>query len=364
MHQHSPSTQDQGNWIACLTYKSKAAYAPSHADLEELVHKARTRNRSVGVTGMLLYENGKFLQTLEGPAEGLAEIWSAIREDKRHTQIEVLSEHVVATRLFSDWDLLLYSRADDRSRPRSRLSDPICDLADYVPRMTRLALDADDVRLASQLATLGDEGWSGEALLARLIEPTARAMGDAWLADECSEIDLTIGLSMLQLAAHAVRSSLTTCAIRNSRFSILLATAPGEAHMLGTSILADQFTDAGWRVEMAFPNSDGELIRQLGAQRPDVVDIGLSDALPRHHALARLRETVALSRAALPDQFAVISVGGRLFSEAVATAASVGADYARPSVIGATVRLAQLVEQRRADPRQDLDARTSSADRG
>jgi blue light- and temperature-responsive anti-repressor len=346
--QHSGSTHDPNSWIACLTYKSKAAYSPSSTDLEELVHKARCRNRSVGVTGMLLYENGKFLQTLEGPPEGLNLIWSAIKEDKRHSHIEVLSEHVVSTRLFSDWDLLLYSRAEDCPRRHAALSGQEPDLAQYVSRMVRLALDGDDVRLAAQLAKLADEGWSGEALLARLIEPTARAMGDAWLADECCEIDLTIGLSMLQLAAHAVRSSPTTGAIRNSRFSILLATAPGESHMLGTSMLADQFTDAGWRVEMAFPSSNGELIRQVSTQKPDAIDIGLSDALPRHHALVRLRDTVAQARSASPERLAVISVGGRLFSEAAATAASVGADYARPSVIGSTVRLAQLVQQRRA----------------
>jgi blue light- and temperature-responsive anti-repressor len=345
--QHSGSTQNSDGWIACLTYKSKACYAPSNSDLEELVHKARVRNRSLGVTGMLLYENGKFLQTLEGPPEGLKQIWSAICEDKRHSHIEVLSEHVVATRLFSDWDLLLYSRAEECPKPHAAPIDETRDLSQYVARMAQLALDGDDTRLASQLSQLSEDGWSGEALLARLIEPTARAMGDAWLADECCEIDLTIGLSMLQLAAHAVRTTPTTGALRNSRFSILLATAPGETHMLGTSMLAEQFTDAGWRVEMAFPKSDGELVSQVSARRPDVVDIGLSDALPRHHALARLRETVVSARSASPENLAVISVGGRLFSEAAATAATVGADYARPSVIGASVRLAQLVQQLR-----------------
>jgi methanogenic corrinoid protein MtbC1 len=351
--QHGGSTQDSSNWIACLTYKSKAAYNPSVSDLEELVHKARQRNRSVGVTGMLLYENGKFLQTLEGPPEGLKLIWSAIQEDKRHSHIEVLSEHVVSSRLFSDWDLLLYSRAEDRPRKSGLAESEARDLWEHVPRMAQLALDGDDVRLGAQLAAFAEDGWSGEALLARLIEPTARAMGDAWLADECCEIDLTIGLSMLQLAAHAVRSSPTTGAIRNSRFSILLATAPGEPHMLGTSMLADQFTDAGWRVEMAFPKSDAELINQLRAQAPDAVDLTLSDALPRHHALVRLRETIAHSRKAAPENLAVISVGGRLFAEAAVTAASVGADYARPTVIGSTLRLSQLVQQRREGRESD-----------
>lgn len=347
MLQNREIAQDTGGFIACLTYKSRAAFTPSPTDLEDLVHKARTRNRSLGVTGMLLYENGNFLQTLEGPPEGINEIWAAIREDKRHSHIEILSEHVVSARLFSDWDLLLYSRAEECPRRVDRSAGDGPDLAQYVPRLARLALDADDTRLGAQLAALTEEGWSGEALVARLIEPTARAMGDAWLADECCEIDLTIGLSMLQLAAHAVRSSTCAGTIRASRFSILLATAPGEAHMLGTSMLADQFTDAGWRVEMAFPKSESELLAQMRAFGPDALDLSLSDALPRHHALARLRDTIAQARKAAPENLHVISVGGRLFSEAAATARAVGADYARPSAAGATVRLAQLIDKQR-----------------
>jgi blue light- and temperature-responsive anti-repressor len=347
---HRESTQETGNWIACLTYKSKAAYSPSPSDLHELVHRARMRNHSMGITGMLLYENGKFLQTLEGPPDGLRQIWSAIREDKRHCNIEILSEHIVSARLFSDWDLLLYRRSEDCADIAHLPMTETSDLTRYVPRMARLALDGDDVGLNVQIAALADEGWTGEALLARLIEPAARMMGDAWLADECCEVDLTIGLSMLQLAAHAIRFSPCTGTIRNSRYSILLATAPGEPHMLGASMLADQFTDAGWQVDMAFPGSDAELANQVRSQRPDAVDIGLSDALPRHHALARLRETIVRSRNASADSIAVISVGGRLFSEAAATAASVGADFARPSVIGSAVRLEQLVKQRRTRP--------------
>ena len=109
------------------------------------------------------------------------------------------------------------------------------------------------------------------AFLSLLIEPGARALGDAWLADDCSELDLTIGLSMLQLAGHAVRTTPTPAALQQSRYSILLATAPGEPHTLGTSLLADLFTDAGWRVDVAFPGSNQALSNQLAAQQPDAI---------------------------------------------------------------------------------------------
>jgi len=338
---------DPNSWIGCLTYQSRAVWRPSESDLEQLVAQARDRNRSLGVTGMLLYDNGRFLQTLEGPPQGLRKVWESIRRDERHRDIEVLTEHMVSSRLFSDWDLLLYSREEDPGRT-TRSSDlaPHA-LAHYVRPMADLALDGDDLRITSRLADIAEQGWSADDIVAHLIEPVARALGDAWLTDRCSEFDLTVGLSMLQLAGHAVRCQATGAGLRRSRYSILLATAPGEPHMLSTSLLADQFTDAGWRVEMAFPDSKEALVNQIAAQGHDAVDIALSDALPRQRALIRLREAVEASRKASPGHQVVVSVGGRMFAEATASAATVGADHARRNVVGTCVRLAQLIRQGR-----------------
>lgn len=348
MLQSSAGKPGHDGWIACLTYKSLATAAPSEPDLRALVSKARSRNRKLNVTGMLIYEGGSFLQTLEGPKEKLETLWSSIKHDTRHEHIEVLSEHIAPARLFSDWDLLLHNRAADApgiSKPTSKTPRAV---GAHIERLLELALNADDIRINAFFASLQDEGWTSDAVVTLLIEPTARALGDAWLADECSEFDLTIGLSMLQLAGHAVRRYTSSSAIRNTQYKILLATAPGEQHMLGTSILADQLTDAGWRVDMAFPESDEALFNQLSAQHPDVVDIGLSDAMLRHQALPRLRTTIDQSRLAASDHPTVISVGGRLFAEAAATAASVGADHARLTAAGASIRMAELVRQSRA----------------
>lgn len=347
MLQNSSASSGDGGWISCLTYKSIATATPSATDLSALVGKARARNRKLGVTGMLLYENGSFLQTLEGPPDKLDALWSSIIQDPRHDHIEVLSEHMVPSRVFPDWDLLLHSRLDETqpSAIADRKAPPA--VASHIRSLVGFALNGDDVRINGFIASLEDEGWTSDAIITLLIEPSARALGDAWLADSCSELDLTIGLSMLQLAGHAVRHHVGERSIRNGRYSILLATAPGERHMLGSTILADQFTAAGWRVDMAFPDTDEALAKQLSALHHDAVDIGLSEAMPRHHALPRLRATVDHTRLAVPDYPTVISVGGRLFTEAAATAGSVGADYARMTAAGAVIRIAELVREHR-----------------
>ena len=334
------------DWMASLTYRSEAAPVPSATELESLIVEARGRNHSVGITGMLLYDSGRYLQTLEGPPDAVERLWSSIKRDPRHGQIELLSQHIVPSRLFSGWDMQLYDRraGKDQRVPSAKKSS--ISLVDHVPATARFALDGDDGKLNALIADLVAQGWVGDALVRHLLEPTARALGDAWLADDCCEVDLTIALSMLQMAGHAVHSR-PADVIRQSRYSILLVTAPGEPHILGPSLLGDVFGNAGWSVDIAFPESNDALARQVSAQKPDAVDIALSEALPRHHALAALRETVEKCRAASPDEVLVVSVGGRLFAEAAATARSVGADHARLSAAGTSVPLAKLIEQRR-----------------
>jgi methanogenic corrinoid protein MtbC1 len=338
------------DWTSSISYQSKATARPTAADLRELVSKAESRNRALGVTGMLLYDKGRFFQTLEGPPRALETLWTSISSDPRHAEIEVLSEHVIPSRLFGGWNLVGYHGDEvlpstlDRARAEHELSSE-------VPTFIDLVLNGDDIGINRKIATLIESGWKGAMLLTHLIEPTARALGDAWLSDDCSELDLAIGLSMLQLAGHAISHDPTPAKLRASQYRILLATAPGEPHMLGTSLLADLFTDAGWSVDMAFPDSNQALANQLAAQQPDAVDIGLSDALSRKDSLALLRRTIERSRFAAPDHLTVVSVGGRLFSEAIATAENVGADYARQTVAGASMRLAELIRLKRQDHR-------------
>lgn len=346
--QEAQDARSPAEWVACLTYKSTATATPRTSDIDLLARKARARNRNLDVTGMLLFENGCFLQTIEGPPGSVAALWSSIQRDERHDHIEVLSEHMAAARLFSDWDLLVDGRFGDLPGDSARMTKVPPAVAEHVARLVELALNADDLALNALVAGFAEQGWTSDAILNLLIEPAARALGDAWLDDQCSELDLTIGLSMLQLAGHAVQYSPSPHSIRNSSYRILLATAPGEKHMLGTTLLADQFLASGWQVDMAFPDSEEALTNQMNAQHPDAVDIGLSDARPRQHAIDQLRSTIEHSRLIVSEHPTVVSVGGRLFAEAAATALSVGADHARKGLAGTSIRLAELVRQSRA----------------
>jgi hypothetical protein len=86
-----------------LVYVSSAVRTVSEADIRHLLARAQHRNRQCGVTGVLLFDAGNFMQYLEGPEDGLAEVYQHIRRDGLHTGlIEVCTEQPPA-RLFANW---------------------------------------------------------------------------------------------------------------------------------------------------------------------------------------------------------------------------------------------------------------------
>jgi hypothetical protein len=86
-------------------YVSSATKLFDEAALLELLRKARGRNALVGVTGMLLYRDGNFMQVLEGPASALDEVLARIERDPRHHGLLVLSSKPIEQREFGDWSM-------------------------------------------------------------------------------------------------------------------------------------------------------------------------------------------------------------------------------------------------------------------
>ena len=88
-----------------LTYLSTASEAFTEADLEELLTASREKNHSRGLTGMLLYAGGHFIQTLEGPAAAVDDTYASIERDRRHRNLIVALREPVEQRVFPDWSM-------------------------------------------------------------------------------------------------------------------------------------------------------------------------------------------------------------------------------------------------------------------
>ena len=88
-----------------ISYISSASPPMSTKELLGLLQQCRENNASRGVTGMLLYANGTFLQVLEGAEEVVDELVEIIKKDPRHKNIQMLYRKPIERREYSDWSM-------------------------------------------------------------------------------------------------------------------------------------------------------------------------------------------------------------------------------------------------------------------
>jgi hypothetical protein len=88
-----------------LLYLSSAVTKFSDLELMELLAKARENNARLGVTGMLLYHDGNFLQVLEGNEAVVRPLFEKISQDPRHKSVVNLIEKPLVERQFGEWSM-------------------------------------------------------------------------------------------------------------------------------------------------------------------------------------------------------------------------------------------------------------------
>ena len=83
-----------------IVYTSAAVTLFTEAQLEAVLAHAWARNARRGVTGMLLYDRGSFLQVIEGETSATRGLFEVINKDARHRRIIKISEAAITTRTF------------------------------------------------------------------------------------------------------------------------------------------------------------------------------------------------------------------------------------------------------------------------
>jgi hypothetical protein len=407
--------------LSSLIYRSRAATPQSDQDLRQLIAASRARNHAEGITGVLLYDKGRFLQWLEGPAAGLRRVWRSICQDRRHTGISLMGSAAAQARFFGGNDMALATRGAAAHDPRHAVIDLPPELVDslyrnpaaapavlaglaaraaakplpparhvnalsdaggimslanlvhdvVVPRLmrrhapepavplrtdprardlARLLVDVEPGSAAALIDALRADGRSLAQLCAGLFEPAARALGELWEADDCTEVQVAVGLGRLQVALRSAGHDSPAAVVpqipSSMPHAVLVAPSPLEHHVLGSAMASELFLRAGWEVSCEYPDSDAALSRLVHERWFDVLDLSLSSVFTREH---RLREMAASIRAAhahsLNPALAVI-VDGRLFHERPWAYAKVGADASSRSVME-VVATAQRAERQR-----------------
>ena len=88
-----------------LVYVSSATRLLSQAELLKLLHTSRRNNQRDQITGVLLYDDGNFLQAVEGPEAAIRDLYRRLEEDDRHQHLRIVLEEPVRERQFPQWSM-------------------------------------------------------------------------------------------------------------------------------------------------------------------------------------------------------------------------------------------------------------------
>lgn len=90
-----------------LIYASRAAIPRGaghfRSELADIMAACERHNARSGITGVLVYDRGRFVQMLEGPETAVDGIYARICQDTRHADITLLLKEPAGKRLFQDW---------------------------------------------------------------------------------------------------------------------------------------------------------------------------------------------------------------------------------------------------------------------
>lgn len=88
---------------ASLPTKYLAQDGTEKDGIVDILNVCRERNPQLGITGILLYGDHKFIQLLEGNAEAIDKLAQRIKNDNRHDYFVTLMDAPIEQRFFPTW---------------------------------------------------------------------------------------------------------------------------------------------------------------------------------------------------------------------------------------------------------------------
>ena len=88
-----------------LMYASRAVPTVNQDELVAILRKSKANNPAIGVTGVLCFSEGIFLQALEGGRGAVNQLYNRIVSDPRHSQVELLCYEEIGERRFAGWSM-------------------------------------------------------------------------------------------------------------------------------------------------------------------------------------------------------------------------------------------------------------------
>ena len=155
-----------------------------------------------------------------------------------------------------------------------------------------------------------NDGLSTEDIFIDLITPAARYFGSQWDDGRMDFSQVNLGLIRLHAIANEIGfAHKDGPSSKGKVYRVIIASAPGSEHMLGTAVVADFFRKEDWQVVVAISSSANKLIQTVSNEWFDV--IGLSVSI--EHQLTNLADLIDQFKRTSLNPHVVILLGGPIF---------------------------------------------------
>ena len=85
-------------------YASRAVDCSPEA-IDDILNRSRHYNPTLGITGILCYGGGIFLQAIEGGRNAVCDLFGHIQKDQRHKDVILLHYDEILERRFGGWTM-------------------------------------------------------------------------------------------------------------------------------------------------------------------------------------------------------------------------------------------------------------------
>ena len=189
---------------------------------------------------------------------------------------------------------------------------------------SKLLLGAgDDEIIEAYLSAVQARGLTVDHIYLDLFQPAARYVGELWVADLCTFVDVTLAIGTMQRQMRALGTDFhrNGCSASGSRLA-LLAPLPGDQHTFGLTMVAEFFRRSGWTVWTAPFASTDDMIAAVKSTWFAVVGFSVS----RDDRVDELEGTIQRIRRESANSEVGIMVGGPAFVSCPSLATRIGAD--------------------------------------
>ncbi len=137
--------------LAHCIYSSAETKTFTHEEIIALLEVARANNSQLGITGILLYDNGSFFQVLEGEPSVVQSLYDKIGADNRHRAVSKIVYEPIEERDLSERTMGYADITREELNRIDGLNDFFCGQQSYI--------DLDEGRAKTLLNAFKEGKW-------------------------------------------------------------------------------------------------------------------------------------------------------------------------------------------------------------